>query len=480
MRRTLAGLCVFLPIVACGAAPQPVIDGDFSDWPAGVTVSSDGDDVRLLLSLPAARTIQGLRTTAALRIDIDGDESTGDPFGGNKGIDLSVVFSPPFRDAVGNGTAVFVHTAEGTARVKPAAIGLVVAPSHASDTYEIRLSRTAVIGEDDIETFPAPGELRWWLTPLNPDGDTTGVWSSGSGAIAPGTETKLADVTLPDTPENAVRIATINVLWASPMIEPAPFSRVMNAIDADVWLIQEWDIRERDQPRLPVAAIEEWLETRLEPASDWTVFAGDQRGVVVASRLPLVPARPGELKVTAIGDRRAMIERSVRYVSAIAETPVGKLLLASVHLKCCGTAGGDEDRQRIAESIVVNTALAEAVRQSSADGVVIGGDFNLVGSPMPLAIIKNGVDPDGGNLVESSARVLGDDAVYTHANPNGRFVSGRLDYMLSSPSSLRVAGSWIFDTAKLSDESLSAMGVMRGDSAATDHRPIVIDYVRAN
>jgi endonuclease/exonuclease/phosphatase family metal-dependent hydrolase len=269
----------------------------------------------------------------------------------------------------------------------------------------------------------------------------------------------------------------MNVLWASPMISPPPFVRLMNTIDADVWLFQEWDIRERDQPRIPVADVEAWLEDNLAPKSDWTVIAGDQRGVLIASRLPLRPQGPIEIKATAIGDRRAMIERSVRYVAGVVETPGGEILLGNIHLKCCGGRGDSEDRQRIAEATAVSVALDEALSRSEAPGVVLGGDFNLVGSPIPLAILKNGLDPSGIDLKSVDASVLGDNARYTWTEAGSRFPAGRLDYVLRSPSSLDVAGSWILDTARLSDESLSAMGLERSDSAATDHRPIIVDLV---
>lgn len=476
MRRTLAFLlAAALSCVAHGA--QPAIDGDLSDWPAGVSVSSDADDVRLLIDLPRPMALVHATQTIALRINIDGDNASGQTFDDFAGADISVYFSPPYRGEVGNGASVTVHAEDFNASVRPAAVGLLIAPSYASPRYEIRLSRRAELSVDDIIRFDAPARLRWALTPLDAEGASTAVWSAGDGDIVPGGDDAFANLTLPEAPEGGVRVASMNVLWASPMISPPPFERLMNAIDADIWLFQEWDIRERDQPRLPLDATEEWLETRLKPKADWTVIAGDQRGVLIASRLPLQPTGPVGVKVNTIGDRRAIIERSVRYVSAVAETPAGKLLLACVHLKCCGGVGGEEDRQRIGESVAVSAALHEALDRTGATGVVVGGDFNLVGSPIPLAVIKNGLDPAGGDLAESNARVLGDDAVYTWTQAESRFLSGRLDYMLSSPSSLRAVSAWILDTARLSDEALSAMGLLRDDSSATDHRPIVVDYV---
>jgi len=478
MRRSLTIFSALL-LAASAAAQQPAIDGDLTDWPAGVTVSSDADDVRLLVSLPRPMTLVQSSETIALRVNLDGDDATGQNFGDFAGADLSLYFSPPYRGEVGNGASATAHIEDFNASLRPGAIRTLIAPSHASDRFEIRLSRRVELAPDDIVPFENAATLRWALTPLDPAGEPTAVWSSGSGEIVAGSAPSPSGGALPDKPEGGVRVASMNVLWASPMISPPPFERLMNAIDADIWLFQEWDIRERDQPRLPVEATEEWLETHLTPKSDWTLVASDQRGVLIASRLPLQPIGPTGVKVNTVADRRAIIERSVRYASAVAETPIGKILLGCVHLKCCGGVGGDEDRQRIAESVAVSAALHEALERSGADGVIVGGDFNLVGSPIPLAVIKNGLDPAGGDLVHSDARVLGDDAIYTWTQRDSRFLSGRLDYMLSSPGSLELSGSWILDTAALGDTALSEMGLLRQDSAATDHRPIVSDYTRA-
>jgi len=480
MRRPAAVLFAALATATASLASMPAIDGDLADWPSGTTVASDADDVRLLITLPRPMTLVQAEQTIALRIDMDGDASTGETFGDFTGADLSLYFSPPYRGEVGNGAALSAHIEDYNASLRPAAADAVIAPSFASDRYEVRFSRRVMLAPDDIVTFDKAGTLRWTLTPVDKDGGATGVWSSGSGEIVAGGAAQLSDDTLPETPDGGVRVASMNVLWASPLMSPPPFERLMNAINADIWLFQEWDIRERDQPRLPLDVTEKWLEERLLPKSDWTVIASEERGVIIASRLPLIPTGPTGVKATTIADRRAMIERAVRFTPAVADTPIGKLLLGCVHLKCCGGVGGDEDRARIAEAVAVNAALSEAIERNSVDGVIVGGDFNLVGSAIPLAVMKNGLDPAGGDLVASEPSVLGDDAVYTWTQGNSRFLTGRLDYMLTSPSSIRTVGAWILDTARLSDAALSAMGLERNDSYATDHRPIVVDLVRAN
>jgi endonuclease/exonuclease/phosphatase family metal-dependent hydrolase len=475
-RPTAALLSTLLLAPLAAASPQaPAIDGDLSDWRDGATVWADADDLRIRLELPAKHSLQSAPVTSVLLLDLDADASSGIRKGPASGVDVSIVFSPPYRGDVGNGVEVLVEASDGAFSLKPSDIDLTFAPSHAASEFELRLDRAASMPWGEKKTFHNAGTVRWWLVTQDLSGNVVEVWDSGSGDVPAGSSETLADATLPESPAGAVRVASMNVLWGSPMISPPPFERMMNLIDADVWLFQEWDVRERDLPRIPAADIEAWLEERLAGDHDWTVITSDQRGVAIASRLPLEPIGPIEIKANTIGDRRAIIERSIRYVSAVVETAGGDLLLGNVHLKCCGGRGDEQDRQRIAESVAVSAAMHEALGRTGARGVVVGGDFNLVGSPIPLAIIKNGLDPTGVDLVESGAMVLGDDAQYTWTEVGSRFPAGRLDYLLASPSSLEFEGAWILDTARLSDEALSAMGLERSDSAATDHRPIVID-----
>ena len=384
--RTAARLCSAFALTSLlwalpAGADAPVIDGDTGDWPPGTSVWSDGDDFRIHFTIPRPESLQSSHRTTALRIDTDGDAGTGETFGAAEGVDLSVIFSPEYQGEVGNGLSVRASAGDRTAVMDPSGVGLVYSPSHASRRFEVRLDRSFVTNAGETVRLDEAGTLRWWLTPLDLEGNATGVWDSGSGAVAAGGAPELGSATLPERPEGGVRVASMNVLWASPFLRPEPFARLMNAIDADIWLFQEWDIRERDQPRLPTDATEEWLESRLEGDDDWAVFAGEERGVVIASRLPLEPVGPVGVKAAIVGDRRAMIERSVRHVSAVAETPAGRLLLACLHLKCCGGKGGEEDRKRIAESIAVSEALHTALEATGADGVVMGGDFNLVARP---------------------------------------------------------------------------------------------------
>jgi len=118
--------------------------------------------------------------------------------------------------------------------------------------------------------------------------------------------------------------------------------------------------------------------------------------------------------------------------------------------------------------------VARELALGGVDAVLVAGDLNLVGSRAPLERLAAGLDPAGGDLVV--ARALHPDGRdgWTWSAPRSAYTPGRLDYMLSSPSSLRVAAAFVLDTADLSPAVCARHGLEPGDArAASDHLPIV-------
>jgi endonuclease/exonuclease/phosphatase family metal-dependent hydrolase len=71
--------------------------------------------------------------------------------------------------------------------------------------------------------------------------------------------------------------------------------------------------------------------------------------------------------------------------------------------------------------------------------------------------------------------LLGDRLMTTWRDDPSPFSAGRLDYVLTSPSTLGVPQTFVVDTRRLSDGALAMMGLDRTDSAASDHMPLVVD-----
>src|SRR5205814_4949203 len=143
--------------------------------------------------------------------------------------------------------------------------------------------------------------------------------------------------------------------------------------------------------------------------------------------------------------------------------------------KCCGTAGGPEDQRRLAEAQAINAAMKTAMPQVNTPMRVLGGDLNLVGAAGPLGALAAGLDTDGSDMAVVQPMVLGDPSLITWVDPKSEFPPGRLDYLLVSDASAQVVNAFVLDTSKLSAKSLARVGMDRGDTAASDHLPVVVD-----
>ena len=292
------------------------------------------------------------------------------------------------------------------------------------------------------------------------------IWKFGADRLPePQGDAALPDVALPQRPAKAVRVVSWNVLRGSPMKSPGPFSRVLRALQPDVVLVQEWD-------DVDGGVLVEWFEENIGPRPPWHAVTGPH-GVAVVSRLPLAALDLGDLVLPhgAPGGGEP-----VQFAAAVVATRLGDVLVASAHLTCCGSAGDERDRRRVAEvSVVRHALLGLPVEQRRF--LAVGGDINLVGSRIPLDRLDDNLDADGTDLTPAPTRVLGDRAFYTWTDADSEFSPGRLDWLLYSDATLRGANSFAVDPARLSDRSLERAGLQPPDSRASDHLPIVVDLV---
>jgi endonuclease/exonuclease/phosphatase family metal-dependent hydrolase len=183
-----------------------------------------------------------------------------------------------------------------------------------------------------------------------------------------------------------------------------------------------------------------------------------------------------EVRTDVQGSARATIEQDVRFVAAMADTPLGAVLVSSLHLKCCGSSDGPEDLRRAGEAYAINSALRDIIAKQRPVTTVIAGDFNLVGSDRPMEIMRSGLDADRSDLLAAPALVWGDRARYTFRDIAGPFQPGALDYVVVGDASVEVARSFVLDTSLLSPGALRQMGLQDAqDGAVSDHLPTVVD-----
>jgi endonuclease/exonuclease/phosphatase family metal-dependent hydrolase len=474
-----------------------LIDSRFDDWdtvPVALTdpvdapdgfidfgelrIASDGQLLHLLLDVGRVVNVQKLDGTVLLPLDVDGDAATGVVQHDMPGVDIIVSLSPPSAARAGEFEGIGVRSMtyapdpnDPAARpIIPYDIGFSFAPTFASRRVELRIERGTVLPQ--TPTLMASEQVRGRLVFLGRDGqvvDSTDVFQHDLVPLS------VPVVAQPNDPlarpeGESLRVVSWNAELGAILDRPEPFIRVLRALDPDVILLQELrDTHSGDE----VAA---FLNEHLAGASRslWQVVFGEGGGdlrCAVASRVRMLPAEA--LRLVPYPERP---DRHVRIAGAYIGYGSQVLLAASIHLKCCGRIGGSEDATRMTEVQAIRQAVATAIEQEDADGLIIGGDLNLVGSRAPLDALMEGLDADGSALAIAEALQIDGRTNATWSDPRQPFVPGRLDWMLCGDSRLACLRTFVLDARDLTTRWLQHHGLHAGDTAASDHLPLVADF----
>ena len=460
------------------------IDGDLSDWPLDRIALADTQFVYLRFNPgDPLDTLQANDQTLMVLLDMDGSILTGsrnEPWGQGMGVDLEIQFSPmdPERGHPRSGVSLALVDAHGRRTpISHADADFLFSPTYASDWYEMRIGR-------DVPQMPGwrPGVEAQAVRPLHGDADDepatrpTGPYGAGIVVMLDGQgraigslpafrfelpEPSSAEAAEPIAPParriDAIRVMSMNVLRSTPLRNPDPFIRMIRAMDPDIVLFQEFDA--------DPAEVTKWLGEHL--GDDWQAQGFGDQGVLVAARGPITPLLDEPIVVE--GE-----DRPVRAFAARVRTPIRDSVVASVHLKCCGSAQSSEEARRQMEAHAINDTL---VRTLGVDPHVrvIAGDLNLVGTRTPLELLRRGLDLDGSDLAIAPTMVVDDAAAYTWRDATSPFSPGRLDWLVYSDSSADLASAFALDTTRLAPEVLEHLGLESEDSLASDHLPIIVD-----
>lgn len=450
------------------------LDGNIEEWPSDAALLADERYIYFRVSVEEDQwTLQDAPETLAMLIDVDASTQTGrrGEFPTDAlGVDIEIQFSPlgPGGERQ-NGVAVFALDSQGNRTpISNEEAQVSFLPTYASTWYEGRIARALPM---PVGTAPAPtaaGPMSGMAVLLGDEGQIEG-WSDPSSLMAPAAAEPSAMLTpagmdLPGRPIGAVRIVTWNVLRNGPLQNPEPFAKVIETLNPDVVLFQEW--YEGD-----AASVDGWFTAHVRTPDPWVSVKG-HGGVLIASRHPMVPIDLGALQTPGTDGQPSQI----RFIAASVSSPVGELAIGSTHLKCCGSKDSPEDRQRMEQARAINQAIASASPTPAAIRL-IGGDFNLVGSRPPIDLLRAGLDADGSDLSVADPFVLGDRSQYTWADYGTTFTPGRLDYLLYSDATAQVYQSFVLDTRRLSEETLARAGLASTDTDVSDHKPIVLDVM---
>ena len=533
----------------CDAAEPPTgsrspvwTDGVFDDWddivaaavdPVGdtppgspvdlgaVAVQDDPQFLHILFDTGATVTAQGMPGSVEIVLDADGDPSTGEPYGGVAGADLAIVLS---RDSGGDGDA---HGAGvGIRRIGPdgagdveesGPVGLLLAPTHSSDRFELRVERGTASGRDEGNAGDGPrvrdraggrppvgtgsvvaGRLRYLRgngvvddTPLfthalatEPGGDPL-LWTAEDIAKAPDTH----------------RVVAWNVASRRFAENLSAYRRVLAGLGADVVLLDELHA---EVTMAELVRFGEGIPAGASPGGwSWWLASGggSQRTAVGAGGLEVrgeaglerVDHVSGALErwLDEAGDEPEGPDMALPSELAEAEAEGGlsatgawvtlgerEVLFVAVDLQSAGYDGSPRDRLRELQARTLNRAVSAPLAGRPDTGIIIGGDLNLVGSARPLDEIGRGLGAGGSGLAIARPERLRDRSLATWRRITGDdpFSPGRLDYVLYRDAALEARRAFVFDAADMAADALEELGIRVSDTAHSDHLPLVVDF----
>ncbi len=447
--------------------PSPIrLDGRFDDWPAtplSTNLQGDGSEshVYLLLTLTGPpRNLQGLDAPIVLRLNWDNDPNTRITSDDPMGTDLMIEFSPDQGRRHGG---VEVTTADHGKSTWDS-IGLVFAPTTAGNRFEIAIPRTLGDG------VTAGNAISWELRGV-PGGTLTGTATTAPRRPSP---TSLNADLLDQVSDQHLRVVSWNLQFGNVLHQRSVVQRLLAALQPDVVLMQEI---EHDQSAEDILDV---LRTAV-PDGNWVLEFSPLGGKIrsgIATRLPAraVPAFEN-LK------RRGESHGHVRAAASILTVPnIGEVLAVSAHLKCCGVVDGPEDMKRIGEVLAIRRAVAKTEATEDVQGLIIGGDLNLVGGSLPLDLLVAGGEGLIATIEEPKDLLIVETwqpdgtGMQTWQEADQAYSPGRLDYIVVSGSSLAPQRGFVLDTLDLPESDLSAHRLVRTDAGrASDHLPVVVD-----
>jgi len=256
-----------------------------------------------------------------------------------------------------------------------------------------------------------------------------------------------------------VRIVSFNTYFeglSDPNREDA-MGRLLNSVNGDIYCFQEeWKTKDHGE-----------ILNRLIPLENekpWHIHK--VRGNVIASKYPL----------------KTLPSKNDRYAAAYIKSAENYLFIINAHLSAMGYIDSKEDRFRIRQANDIIVTIDEIYRgqygeDEAADikpGIVIVGDFNLVGSRTPLDLI---IDKKVYGLKDwLIPNLIGESVITWRGSSRTSFSPGKLDYIVYSARTLVPKNGFILNSELLNRTELKQLKLDVADSKLSDHLLITVDF----
>ncbi|MBL7189717.1 MAG: hypothetical protein ISS70_25590 [Phycisphaerae bacterium] len=260
-------------------------------------------------------------------------------------------------------------------------------------------------------------------------------------------------------PGTDVRIVSFNTYFEG-LSDPdraEAMGRLLNSVEGDIYCFQEeWKTEGHG----------EILRRLMPPESRSRWHIHKVHGNVIASKYPL----------------NVLPSRSDRYAAAYVELAENHLFIINVHLKAMGYVGSEEDRLRVRQANEILAAVDEINKgeygkdkaPGTKPGIVIVGDFNLVGSRAPLDLILE--EKIYGLRDWLIPNLIGESVVTWRGGSRASFSPGKLDYVIYSAKTLIPKNGFILNSELLNQTECRQLKLDFADSKLSDHLLMTIDF----
>lgn len=475
MIRFIYTTIVSILIAVASQAQAVVIDGNFDDWKTiktnyqdryndgklldfvEIAVTNDQDFLKIRLKLSKAIVLSE-NNSIYLEIDADNNESTGYRING-----IGAEFGWNFGGRFG-----YYNKSRNATLLSHKDLGISYLPTFESDEFEIYISRN-VKPDGNLDLFTSKNiRILFWEKTSNGDllPDSGNVFNYRFSD-----DTKNAYTPIPVNPKatNGLRCMTWNVLLDGlrTAARQESFKRVFKAIKPDIITLNECY-------QTDARFIKDFMDSAmpLENMHGWQVVKRDH-STVTCSVFPIIQSWNiiEDYSITA-------------HLIAVNNLGFDSLLVINAHLTCC-----EADDQRVIEAKAISEFLLDAyypgglININPKTPVYVSGDFNLVGSYLPIKILTNNFSMNKfGDIQEVKLKMatpLHTDLplANTWRDQSKTFSPSRLDYFFYNPLSLEPIKTFVLATEEIPLHKLNELKLLNNDTfIASDHLPVVIDF----
>lgn len=293
--------------------------------------------------------------------------------------------------------------------------------------------------------------------------------------------------------DERIRVLSWNISQDAFVSEPQAFHSLLLWADPDVVLLDEVD-----PSADPENLMDALLAIRRDEDETWNVnvgaSGGRQRGLIASrATLETLPEFSSIVPYPAADSRRIIEAMSpgdranpnwsmtggIPVNGVVIHTGSRRLLVVVADLQCCGDGpeSWQEFRRRV-EAREIRRLIRQTLQRSSVDGIILAGDFNMVNSAFPMALLTGPYPSPHSGLIPAELYHSDGATTWTWDGRRTPFPSDTLDYQLYGPHGLEVRSGFILDTEGISADMRERLGLEIDTSMRTGrHRPLLVEYI---